>query len=76
MWAAHRADGACTGQAAIKVLRAGLDSRRVLAHFAQEQQALARLNHRHIAHLLDAGRWPLAAGRWPLATPTTANRIL
>jgi serine/threonine protein kinase len=28
----------------------------VLARFAQEQQALARLNHPHIAHLLDAGR--------------------
>ena len=56
VWAAHRADGAYSGRAAIKVLRLGLDSRRVLARFAQEQQALARLNHRHIAHLLDAGR--------------------
>ena len=58
VWSAQRADGAYQGRAAIKVLRAGLDSRRVLAHFALEQQALARLNHPHIAHLLDAGRTP------------------
>jgi hypothetical protein len=56
VWLAHRADGAYSGRAAIKVLKAGMDSQRVLARFAQEQQALARLNHPHIAHLLDAGR--------------------
>ena len=56
VWSAHRADGAYDGRAAIKVLHTGLDSRRVLARFGQEQQALARLNHPHIAHLLDAGR--------------------
>ena len=32
--------------------------RQVLERFAQEQQALARLNHPHIARLLDAGRSP------------------
>ena len=58
VWSAYRADGAFSGRAAIKVLRAGLDSRRVLARFALEQQALARLNHPHIAHLLDAGHTP------------------
>ncbi len=56
VWQAHRADGAYVGGAAIKVLIRGLDSQRVLARFALEQQALARLNHPHIAHLLDAGR--------------------
>ena len=56
VWGAHRADGAYDGRAAIKVLRFGLDSQRVLERFAQEQRALARLNHPHIAHLLDAGR--------------------
>jgi len=56
VWAAQRADGAYDGRAAIKVLRQGLDSQQVLARFAQEQRALARLNHPHIAHLLDAGR--------------------
>jgi len=56
VWSAHRADGAWDGRAAVKVLRRGLDSQRVLDRFAQEQRALARLNHPHIAHLLDAGR--------------------
>jgi len=56
VWHAQRADGAYEGQAAIKVLRPGQDSRRVLERFALEQRALARLNHPHIAHLLDAGR--------------------
>ncbi len=56
VWAARRDDGAHAGCAAIKVLRAGMDSQRVLARFAQEQRVLARLNHPHIAHLLDVAR--------------------
>ncbi len=56
VWLASRCDGAYDGQAAIKVLRRGMDSSAVLARFAQEQQALARLSHPHIACLLDAGR--------------------
>ncbi len=58
VWGAHRADGAYEGRAAIKVLRHGLGSQRVLERFAQEQRVLARLNHPHIAHLIDAGRTP------------------
>ncbi|MFN0182646.1 MAG: protein kinase domain-containing protein, partial [Aquabacterium sp.] len=58
VWRAQRADGAYSGQAAIKVLKRGMDSAAVLARFAQEQQALARLNHPHIAALFDAGRTP------------------
>jgi tetratricopeptide (TPR) repeat protein len=56
VWLAERADGAYAGQAAIKVVRAGRSSASVLARFAVEQQALARLSHPHITHLLDAGR--------------------
>ncbi len=56
VWLAQRADGNFDGQAAIKVLRAGMDSAAVLGRFAQEQRALARLSHPHIARLLDAGR--------------------
>lgn len=55
---ARRADGAWEGEAAIKVLKRGMDSSAVLARFALEQRALARLNHPHIARLLDAGRSP------------------
>jgi eukaryotic-like serine/threonine-protein kinase len=58
VWLAQRADGAYTGQAAVKVLKRGMDSAAVLARFALEQQSLARLQHPHIAHLLDAGRTP------------------
>ena len=56
VWLAERADGAYSGQVAVKVLKRGMDSVAVLARFAQEQQALARLQHPHIAHLIDAGR--------------------
>ena len=56
VWLAARDDGAFRGEAAIKVLRRGMDSVAVLARFAQEQQALAQLAHPHIARLLDAGR--------------------
>lgn len=52
---AHRADGSFEGRAAIKLLKRGMDSAAVLQHFAQERQALARMNHPHIAALLDAG---------------------
>jgi hypothetical protein len=56
VWRAERADGAYAGEAAVKVLKRGMDTEAVLARFAQEQQALARLSHPHIARLLDAGR--------------------
>ncbi len=55
VWRAERADGRYEGAAAVKLLKRGMDSAAVLARFALEQQALARLNHPHIAHLLDAG---------------------
>jgi serine/threonine protein kinase len=50
-----RADGSYTGRAALKILKRGLDSAAILQRFALERQALARLNHPHIATLLDAG---------------------
>ena len=56
VWLAERSDGSYSAQAAVKVLKRGMDSAAVLARFAQEQQALARLQHPHIAHLIDAGR--------------------
>ncbi len=52
---ARRADGAFEGRAAVKLLKRGMDSAAVLQRFAQERQALARLNHPNIARLLDAG---------------------
>ncbi|MBC7483300.1 MAG: serine/threonine protein kinase [Rhizobacter sp.] len=55
VYEARRADGSYEGRAAVKLLKRGMDSRAVLQRFAQERQALARLNHPHIATLLDAG---------------------
>ncbi|MCA8954919.1 MAG: serine/threonine protein kinase, partial [Planctomycetes bacterium] len=40
---------------AVKVIRPGLDSDSVLARFESEQQALALMDHPHIARVLDAG---------------------
>src|SRR5207253_6999073 len=40
---------------ALKVIRPGLDSAGLIARFEQERQALARMDHPHIAKVLDAG---------------------
>jgi serine/threonine protein kinase len=40
---------------AVKVIRAGMDTRAVLARFDAERQALALMDHPHIARVLDAG---------------------
>jgi tetratricopeptide (TPR) repeat protein/tRNA A-37 threonylcarbamoyl transferase component Bud32 len=40
---------------ALKIIKPGLDSARVLARFEQERQALALMDHPHIAKVLDAG---------------------
>jgi serine/threonine protein kinase/tetratricopeptide (TPR) repeat protein len=48
-------------QVALKVVKAGMDSAQVLARFEQERQALALMDHPHIAKVLDAGT--TASGR-------------
>jgi serine/threonine protein kinase/Flp pilus assembly protein TadD len=40
---------------ALKIIRAGMDSARVIARFEAERQALAMMDHPHIAKVLDAG---------------------
>jgi len=40
---------------ALKIIKPGMDSRQVVARFASERQALAMMNHPHIAKVLDAG---------------------
>ncbi len=43
---------------ALKVIRAGLDTHRLLARFEQERQALALMDHPNIAKVFDAGLGP------------------
>jgi len=40
---------------ALKVIKPGMDSKRVIARFEAERQTLALLDHPNIAHVLDAG---------------------
>src|SRR6187455_1303930 len=40
---------------AVKLIKAGMDSRQVIARFAAEKQALALMDHVNIARVLDAG---------------------
>jgi serine/threonine protein kinase len=48
-------------QVALKVLKPGMDTRRVVARFEAERQALALMDHPHIARILEGGE--TAAGR-------------
>jgi serine/threonine protein kinase/tetratricopeptide (TPR) repeat protein len=43
---------------ALKIIRAGMDSRHVIARFEAERQALALMDHPNIAKVLDAGTTP------------------
>jgi len=40
---------------ALKIIKAGMDTREVIARFEAERQALAMMDHSNIAHVLDAG---------------------
>ena len=42
-------------QVALKVVKAGMDSKQVVARFEAERQALALLDHPNVAHVYDAG---------------------
>lgn len=55
VYRARRIDGRYQGESAVKVLRAS-HAADIVQRFASEQQALASLNHPHIARILDAGQ--------------------
>ena len=55
VWLAVRDDGAHAGRAAIKLLRSVRGDARAQERFLREGQILSRLEHPHIARLLDAG---------------------
>lgn len=55
VYRAERVDGAFEREVAVKLVKKGMDSNRVLARFTYERQVLARLQHANIAALLDGG---------------------
>src|SRR5690606_22144908 len=55
VWLASRADGLYQRRVALKLLRPGLADPGLRLRFTREREILARLEHAHIARLLDAG---------------------
>ena len=55
VYLAERADGQFEQRAALKLVKRGMDTEAVHARFLRERQILARLQHPHIAHLIDGG---------------------
>jgi len=55
VWLARRSDGRYDGQAAIKLMHGRLHGTQANQRFEREGRILARLQHPHIARLLDAG---------------------
>lgn len=55
VYLAQRADGGFEQRVALKLVKRGMDSDDILRRFLAERQVLARLNHPHIARLLDGG---------------------
>ncbi len=45
-------------EVALKIIKPGMDSKRVIARFEAEQQALALMEHPHVARVYDAGLAP------------------
>ena len=50
-----RVEDAFTQRGAIKVVRAGLETSELVSRFSQERQLLAKVEHPHVARLLDGG---------------------
>ncbi len=58
VYLAQREDGVYEAQAALKIIRRGMDSATLLRRFYQERQILAELNDPGIARLIDGGMCP------------------
>ena len=57
VWLAERREP-FVQRVALKLIKLGMDSKSVLARFEQERQALAVMNHPHVAKVLDGGITP------------------
>lgn len=55
VWLAERADAQFNKRAAVKLIKRGMDTDRILNRFHVERQVLAGLEHPHIARMLDGG---------------------
>jgi len=55
VWRGERADGEFEQMVAVKLIRPLLDSPQLRERFARERRILARLDHAHVARLLDGG---------------------
>lgn len=55
---AERVDGGFEQRVALKLIKRGMDSEAILGRFLRERQILVRLEHPHIARLLDGGLTP------------------
>ena len=55
VYLAERTDGVFSQRVAVKLIKRGMDSERILRRFRSERQILARLQHPNIATLLDGG---------------------
>ncbi len=54
VWMAHQ-EKPVRRHVALKIIKVGMDTKQVVARFEQERQALAMMDHPHIANVLDAG---------------------
>ena len=55
VYLAERVDGMFEQKVALKVVKPGMNSQEIITRFEEERQILARLQHPHIARLLDGG---------------------
>jgi serine/threonine-protein kinase len=58
VYRAERADGQYDQTVALKIVKRGLDTDEILRRFLRERRILARLDHPHIARLVDGGVTP------------------
>jgi len=76
VWAAHQTEPV-RRTVALKLIKAGMDSKAVLQRFEAERQALALMDHPHIARVLDGGmtadRRPFFVMEHAASTPTPSR---
>ena len=62
VWRAHQSEPV-KRDVAFKIIKLGMDTKEVVVRFEAERQALALMDHPHIAKVLDGGARPAPGGR-------------